>query len=162
MSSLNRRSFLCLPLALAACGFTPAYGPKGPAKELQGAIFAADPGDKNGFDLVERIEQQFGPPVMPRYDLTYVISVTSSGVGITPDNAITLYNLAGVVNWTLTERSTGARMTGGTVQSFTTYSASGLTISGLTAEDDASLRLMRILADQIVIRIIATSGDWAK
>jgi LPS-assembly lipoprotein len=162
MSSLDRRSLLLLPLALAACGFTPAYGPKGSAKHLQGAIHAVDPTDKNGFDLVERIEQQFGPPVDPRYDLTYQISVTSSGVGITPDNAITLYNLAGEVNWELIDRNSGDRLTGGMVQSFTTYSATGVTVSGLTAEDDAALRLMRILADQIVIRILATSSDWAK
>ena len=68
MSSLdrirpNRRSLLILPLALAACGFTPAYGPSGPAKHLQGAIHAIDPTDKNGFDLVERIEQNFGPHI---------------------------------------------------------------------------------------------------
>lgn len=158
---LNRRSLLILPLALAACGFTPAYGPKGPAKNLQGAIFAADPTNKNGFDLVERIEQQFGPPQAPRYDLSYQIDVQSSGVGITPDYSITLYNLAGTVAWTLTDRASGKTLTGGTVQSFTTYSASGSTVSGLTAEDDAALRLMRILGDQITQRIIATSGDWA-
>ena len=166
MSSLdrirpNRRSLLILPLALAACGFTPAYGPSGPAKHLQGAIHAIDPTDKNGFDLVERIEQNFGPATNPRYDLTYTIDVESSGVGITPDNAITLYNLAGEVNWQLIDRASGDRLTGGMVQSFTTYSATGSTVSGLTAEDDAALRLMRILADQITQRILATSGDWA-
>ena len=159
---LGRRGLLLLPLALAACGFSPAYGPSGPARALQGSIHAADPVDKNGFDLVERIEQQFGPPDLPRYDLAYQIKVTSSGVGITPDNAITLYNLAGEVTWQLTSRATGQALTGGMVQSFTTYSATGSTVSGLTAEDDAALRLMRILADQIAQRIVATSGGWVE
>ena len=47
MSSFNRRSILILPLALAACGFAPVYGPNGPARGLQGKIRVADPADKN-------------------------------------------------------------------------------------------------------------------
>ena len=41
-------------------------------------------------------------------------------------------------------------MAGGTVQSFTGYSATGSTVAGLTAKADAARRLMRILADQVV------------
>ena len=53
----------------------------------------------------------------------------------------------------------GARVTGGRVQSFTAYSATGSTVAGLAAEEDAGLRLMRILADQIVARLIAASAS---
>lgn len=162
MSSFNRRSLLILPLALAACGFAPAYGPSGPARGLQGLIRVADPTDKNGFDLVERLEEQLGRPAADRFDLTYTIRTTSQGVGITPDNAITRYNITGVIDWVLTDRAAGARVAGGTVQSFTSWSATGSTVAGLAAEEDAYLRLMRILADQIVLRIIATSGSWAQ
>ncbi len=84
------------------------------------------------------------------------------GVGITPDNAITRYNLNGAIDWTLTDRTTATRVTGGRVESFTSWSATGSTVAGLTAEEDARLRLMRILADQIVARLLATSGDWLK
>jgi LPS-assembly lipoprotein len=48
------------------------------------------------------------------------------------------------------------------VEGFTSYAATGSTVAGLSAEEDASLRLMRILADQIVSRMLASSGTWAR
>lgn len=157
MSSCNRRSLLLLPLALAACGFTPAYGPNGPAKGLQGTIRVADPTDKNGFDLVAALESHFGRPQNMVYDLAYTIRTKAEGTGIATDNSITRYNLVGQIDWTLSERATGERLTGGTVESFTSWSATGSTVAGLSAEEDAAQRLMQILADQIAARIIAAS-----
>jgi LPS-assembly lipoprotein len=110
---------------------------------------------------VERLEERLGRPAAPAYDLAYTITTTPVGVGITTENAITRYNLTGSVDWTLTNRATGARVAGGRVESFTSYSATGSTVAGLAAEEDAALRLMRILADQIVTRLIATAGQWA-
>lgn len=158
MSSFNRRFLLLAPLALAACGFTPAYAPGGGADKLFGTIWVQDPTDKNGFDLVERLEERLGRPDDIRYDLGYRITTEAVGVGITTDNQITRFNLKGVVDWTLTERATGARIAGGRVQNFTAYSATGSTVAGLAAEEDAAFRLMRILADQIVARLIAESA----
>ena len=156
----NRRLFLLTPLALAACGFTPAYGPSGPAQGIQSSIRVADPSDKNAFDLVERLEERLGRPKADRFDLTYTIKTTATGVGITPDNAITRYNLNGTIDWALTNRTTGTRVTGGQVKSFTSYSATGSTVAGFAAQEDAARRLMRILADQITARLLATSGTW--
>ena len=160
MSLFNRRSILLAPLVLAACGFTPAYGPGGPAAGINGTIRAADPTDKNAFDLVARLDQRLGRPNADRYDLSYTITTQPVGVGITPDNAITRYNLKGAVDWMLTDRGTGLRRAGGKVESFTSYSATGSTVAGLAAEEDAATRLMRILADQIGARLIASSSDW--
>jgi LPS-assembly lipoprotein len=162
MSSPDRRTFLLMLAApLAACGFTPAFAPGGPAAGLPGAIRAADPTDKNAFDLVERLEERLGRPEAAPYALTYAITTTPVGVGITPENAITRFNLTGAVDWTLTD-SSATRVTSGRAQSFTSYSATGSTVAGLAAEEDAAFRLMRILADQIVMELIATSGQWAR
>jgi LPS-assembly lipoprotein len=160
MSSFSRRSLLlCLPLA--ACGFAPAYGPGSAMAGLQGRVRVADPTDKNGFDLVERLEESFGRPEAPLYDLTYTITTTSDAVGITPEGTITRYTLSGQIAWALIRRADQARITGGSVDSFTAYSATGSTVAGLAAEEDAALRLMRLLADQIVTQLIATSASWA-
>ncbi|AWD22070.1 LPS assembly lipoprotein LptE [Fuscovulum blasticum] len=155
MSSYNRRFLLLSPLALAACGFTPAYAPGGAATALFGTVRAADPYDRNTFDFVERIEERLGRPQDVRYNLAYSISTGVAGVGVTTDNQITRYNLTGSVNYTLTDAASGQRVTGGRVQSFTAFAATGSTVAGLAAEEDAALRLMRILADQIVTRLIA-------
>jgi LPS-assembly lipoprotein len=160
MSSFSRRFVLLAPLGLAACGFTPAYAPGGGGDKLLGTIWVQDPSDKNGFDLVERLEERLGRPEGIRYDLAYTITTEAVGVGITTENEITRYNLKGVVEYSLTDRTSGARVAGGRVQNFTAYSATGSTVAGLAAEEDAALRLMRILADQIVARLIAASASF--
>jgi LPS-assembly lipoprotein len=160
MSSCNRRTLL-LFLPLAACGFAPAYGPGSAMAGLQGRVRVADPSDKNGFDLVERLEESLGRPDAPLYDLTYSVTTASEAVGITPEGTITRYTLSGEVTWALIRRADQARITGGSAESFTAYSATGSTVAGLAAEEDAALRLMRILADQIVTQLIATSASWA-
>jgi LPS-assembly lipoprotein len=159
MSSYSRRFVLFAPLALVACGFTPAYAPGGGADKLLGTIWVQDPTTKAGFDLVERLEERLGRPEDIRYDLGYTITTEAVGVGITTENQITRFNLKGVVDWTLTERASGAKVASGRVQNFTAYSATGSTIAGLAAEEDAAFRLMRILADQIVARLIAVSAQ---
>jgi LPS-assembly lipoprotein len=158
MSSYNRRFLLLTPLALVACGFTPAYAPGGAANKLTGAVRLADPTDKSGFDFVERMEERLGRTEVHRYDLAYNIVTEPVGVGITADNKITRYNLKGAIDYTLSDTGTGARIAGGRVQSFTSYAATGSTVAGLAAEEDASLRLMRLLADQIVSRLIAEAA----
>ena len=155
---LSRRFVLLAPLALAACGFTPALAPNGPATALLETVYVQDPTDKNGFDLVERLEERLGRPENPKYDLAYTIITETVGVGITTDNKITRYNLKGVIDYAMTDRASGARVTGGRVQNFTAYAATGSTVAVLAAEEDAALRLMRILADQIVARLIAASA----
>ncbi len=147
-----------MPLALAACGFTPAYAPGGAATKLMGAVRLADPTDKNAFDFVERIEERLGRTELHRFDLAYNIVTESVGVGITPDNRITRYNLKAAIDYTLSDTATGQRITGGRVQSFTSYAATGSTVAGLAAEENAAYRLMRLLADQIVTRLIAEAA----
>ncbi len=143
--------------ALAGCTFTPAYAPGGPAATLQGAVRVDSPDTKNGFDLVERLEERLGRPDAPRYNLSYRIETDRIGVGVTPENAITRYHLRGRVIWQLTDLA-GTKVTEGVADSFTAWSATGSTVAGLSAEEDAAYRLMRILADQMVTRLLASVG----
>jgi len=143
--------------ALAGCTFTPAYAPGGPAEALQGAVRVDSPDTKNGFDLVERLEERLGRPTDPRFKLAYQIKTDRIGVGVTTGNAITRYHLRGRVDWRLTDMA-GGSVTEGVAEGFTAWSATGSTVSGLAAEEDAGYRLMRILADQIVTRLLASVG----
>ena len=158
MSSLDRRSLILAPLALAACGFTPAYAPGGAATRLTGTVRAADPSDRNAFDFVERVEERLGRPQRHLYDLTYTIATETVGVGVTPDNQITRYNLKGAIDFALVDAASGVTVASGRVQSFTAFAATGSTVAGLAAEEDAGLRLMRLLADQVVARLIAEAA----
>lgn len=163
MSSSDRRTFLIAlaGLPLAACGFTPAYAPGGPAAGLMGQVRAEDPPNREAFDLVGRLEERLGTPSGgARYSLGYRIETREMGVAITPDNTITRYNITGSVAFTLKDAATGKVLTSGKVSNFTAYSATGTTVATLSAREDARHRLMVILADDIVTRLIASAGDW--
>jgi LPS-assembly lipoprotein len=147
---------------LAACGFSPALGPDGSAGALHDQIRIADPTNKNDFDLVERLEERLGRTGTGQYDLTYTITTRTAGVGIATDNTTTRFQLHGTVVWVLNERASTARLTGGTATSFTSWSATASTVAALSGEENAALRLMRVLADQITTQLIATSTTWAK
>lgn len=157
MSWLNRRAMLALPLALAACGFTPAFGPAGPATALRGTIALADTDSRDGFEFIKRMEDRIGRASAPRFDLGYSISTEKASLGFTTDGAITRYNLTGSVSWTLKNRATGDVLASGVEQNFTAWSATGVTIAAVNAESDANARLIRILADQVTQRLIALS-----
>lgn len=152
---------LALPIAVAACGFAPAYGTKGKAQVLVGSVRPADPTDKNSFDFVQHIEDRLGRSTQPIYHLAYTIKTDAIGAGITPDGAITRYTVKGGLDWTLTRLTDQARMAGGHIDAFTSYSATGSTVAGQTAQIDANLRLMRLLGDDLVMRLIADSSRFA-
>jgi LPS-assembly lipoprotein len=156
MSSFSRRSVLVL-LALGGCGFTPALGTGGPARQLLGTVRAQDPKDQQDFDFVASFEDRLGRPDVVLYDLSYSIVTASEGVAVTGEGAITRYNLTGEVDWTLVRTGDGVRIAGGREDSFTSYSATGSTVAGLTAKEDAARRLMVILADQIVARLMVAA-----
>lgn len=160
MWSCNRRAALLGLAALAGCGFTPAYGPGSPVAGLLDRVEIDAPGDKNAFDLVERLEERLGRAQAPAWRLSYRIGVESVSRTITPTNAITRYNLNGVADFTLRDLASDRVVASGTVRTFTSYSASGTPVATLASESDAGVRLMRLLADQIVTRLIATSGEW--
>ena len=159
--SFFRRAFLIAALSvLAACGFAPVYAPGGAGDGLRGAILVAEPGNRNAFTFVARLEQRLGQPQNPPYALAYAIRTRVDGVGITPEQETTRYNLFGAVDYTVTDQASSTVVTSGTVNNFTGYSATSLIVGTQSVTRDANERLMVILADQIVTRLIATSPDW--
>ncbi len=162
MSSSDRRHFLVLAavLPLATCGFRPAYGPGGTARGLLDQVMIDAPADRNGFDLVERLEERLGRTKTPAYTLGYRIETAEVGLGITPDDTTTRYNVNGSVAFVLRDASSGHELSSGKLSTFTAYSATGTVVATESARADAYRRLMRLLADQIVTRLLATSADW--
>lgn len=164
MWSSDRRSFLLLigAASLAGCGFTPAFGPKGGAAGLLGRVETDMPKTPDDFALVRRISERLGPVEKPRYRLSYTVTTDVLGQAITPDGATTRYSLTGQVDYTLHDAGSDAVLLAGKVSSFTSWSASGTVVATSSAEDDAHRRLMRILADQIVTRLLAQAGTLPK
>ena len=148
--------FLVASLALCACGFTPVYGTGGTGTALQGRIEVNEPSSRNGFLLTQRLEERLGRTETPEYKLTVNVRSFTEDLAVDSEGTISRFNLIGAANYSLVDQTSGQVLSSGTVNNFTSYSASGTTVSQLSAERDAQERLMVLLADQITIRLLST------
>lgn len=154
---MSLRSLIAIAaLALAGCAMTPAYGPGGSGTALHGQVQLRAPGDLDSFAMNRRLTERLGPEQAASYALDYRLKTASVAQGITPDEVTTRHSLNGTADFALTEIASGRVITQGRVSSFTSYSSIGTTIATTTAERDAHERLMVMLADQIVTRLLAT------
>ncbi|TRD19833.1 LPS assembly lipoprotein LptE [Palleronia caenipelagi] len=168
--SWSRRSLIFAAGGLAACGFTPVYGPEGAADGISGLIAIAPPRDEPGYIFVRRMEERIGRAKGARYELNAEIEVEEEGLGITPGRDTTRIRLAGTIVYTLRDMATGQQVWQGRATNFTGYSTpvvdqSRVSIAGnpvtvRAAERDALDRLMTILADQVTGQLLATAPDW--
>jgi len=156
MSLYKRRSLLALPLALAACGFSPVYGTDGTGTKLRAQVLVEEPSTQEGYLLTRNMETRLGRSGSnARYILSYTITTKEDGLAISESDETTRYNIIGKVAYSLQDTTTGTVVTSGNVENFTAYSATGTTVATLAAEQDALERLMVILADQITTRLYA-------
>jgi LPS-assembly lipoprotein len=158
MSLFNRRFLLGLSaaVALAACGFTPVYGPDGTATELRGRVLIDAPSEEHSYMLVRDLEQILGQPKAPIYQLSYALHTATQDQAVTEEGDITRYSIVGWVDYTLRESGTETIVASGKINNFTGYSATGDAVETLASERDAYARLMNILADQLAIQLYST------
>ena len=163
MSSSDRRTFLTLlaTAPLAACGFTPVYGPGGAGNALRDRLRIEPPDTRLGFVLVSRLEDRLGRARAPTHVLTYDIATSDRGLAITGANDITRINITGTVTFRVTEGGSDVQVQAGEVSTFTAYSTTGSPVSTAAARRDAEDRLMTALADQLVSRLFAGAESWA-
>ena len=160
MSSFNRRTVLCgAALCLTVGGFTPAFGRTGGTTRLDGAILMDEPKTEPAYQLTRRIEDRLGRNSNARFGLSYSIDLTEASVTKTANNINTRYNILGEITYALRDLDSGAVVTSGKVNNFTSYSTSGTTVATQAAEKDARDRLMSILGDQIITRLIVAAPD---
>jgi LPS-assembly lipoprotein len=155
-----RRAALLALLALlgaAACGFQPAYGPGGAGAALRGRVGVEAPATPDGFALRARLEDRLGPvasaSAAPAATLAAALAVEVEAAAVTPDGAITRYVLEGRAPWRLVAPD-GAVLAEGEAAGFTGYSATGSTVATAAAAADARDRLMVLLADDILARLL--------
>lgn len=154
----DRRTFLiAIAAALSGCGFTPAYGPSGPARKLLGQITVDAPENRDEQLLVQNLETRLGRTLTGRYELGYTLSFIEERMAVSGDNITSRFNIVGSIAYTLRDVATEKVLTSGKVNSFTGYSTTSSTVATLASERDARERLAVILSDQIVTRLIAAS-----
>lgn len=158
MWSCDRRRWVVVATALllSACGFAPAYGPGGTADALTRNIAISTPETRLDYLLAQQIERRLGRATSADYLLDVQITTNEERIAVTNASITRRFELIGSADYTLTDMA-GREITAGNVRSFTGYSATGTTVATSAARDDAQERLMTILADQIVTRLIAAA-----
>lgn len=129
---------------------------------MRGTILVSEPKDRNGFNLTRRLEERLGQAQAPAYLLSVALELSEDDIAITPAQEITRYNVVGRASFVVRDADSDALLFTGTADTFTSYGATGTTVSTQTARQDAYDRLMVALADQIVTRLIASAGAWAE
>ncbi|MBV7394346.1 LPS assembly lipoprotein LptE [Mameliella sediminis] len=151
MWSCNRRTFLVSPLALAACGFTPVYGPQGGGTALQNAVTLPEPANQASYAFNRRFEERLGRAgAGAPYSLDLRIQTDEQDMGSTSAGSTTRYRLVGRVFYSLVDTATGQTLFESRTNAFTGYSTTGSTVATRAAENDARGRLMVLLADQVI------------
>ncbi|MCC5968607.1 MAG: hypothetical protein JJU15_01500 [Pararhodobacter sp.] len=151
----DRRAFL-LGLAslagVAGCRFTPVYAPGGAGQVLQGAVRADDPTRREEFQFVAALEERLGRPDAPRYALSYRIGRRFLG------GDTSRMQVLGTLQYVLTDIATGAEIAEGRVDGDAGFSTTATQLAEQAAAEDAELRLMRMLADSVVLRLLTVPG----
>ena len=88
------------------------------------------------------------------------LRLRNEGIGFTPDEAITRFNVEGQARYQLLEISSGLTVKTGEAQNFTSYSATSTQFATEAARRDAIDRLMISLADQITAELLLTAPEW--
>lgn len=150
MWSSDRRKFLVLLAAgsLAACGFSPAMAPGGSGHKLWEQVEVAAPYNADTFDLVAYLEQRLGRSKGARYKLNW--QVNTSLVEVANRDL-----LRGTLTYSLVELSTGKTVTSGDVENFAVGTDTGDILASVSSQQDGRRRLMVMLADQLVARLMA-------
>lgn len=160
MSLSDRRAVLAGlgALALAGCGFRPAYAPGGTGTALQGRVQARDPASRSEFQFLSAFEERLGRPERPYFMLGYDIAVTRIEGGNIQGFGATRILLSGQLDYRLdAPAGPGAVATAaeGRVTVETAFSTTATQLAAQTAEEDAEARLMRMLADALADRLLA-------
>ncbi|MEM9307264.1 MAG: LPS assembly lipoprotein LptE [Pseudomonadota bacterium] len=155
MSSFSRRTVMLAPLAIAACGYTPVYGTGGTGTVLQNNVIVVEPRNENTYLVTKRIEERLGRSQAATYVLTLNVVTSRQALAVNSESNINRFNLVGVARYSLVEQASGRVVTSGQVNNFTGSSASGTTAETLAATRDAQRRLMTLLADQVVVKLLS-------
>lgn len=117
----------------------------------------ATPATPAGYRLRSRLEDRLGRAERPTWGLAVDLDVAEEATAIAADGSQTRFTLLGRARWRLIDAE-GAAVAAGEERAFTAYSTTATTVATDAAAEDARDRLATMLADQLVIRLLAVAG----
>jgi LPS-assembly lipoprotein len=146
------------PLALPACGWTPLYADPetGPASEELRAIKVDPIADRIGQRLEIALRSSLNPtgePTPLRYRLRTTLAVYLNNLGVESQGLGTLGKLDVYATYLLSDLQSGSSLLNNTVHVFNTFDLNPNQYSTVVGEDDAAVRCVAELDQEIVTRL---------
>ncbi|WP_010140589.1 LptE family protein [Oceanicola sp. S124] len=139
---------------VSACGFSPVYAPVGPASRLYGRTALPEPNSEESYQLIRELEGRLGRASSPDFALDLALRLSESRLAVTVENTATRIRVSGRLTYTLRD-AMDRELAKGEVTNFTGYSATGSTVATQAAKADARARLVVILSDLLITRLVA-------
>ena len=143
-----------MSMGLPSCGFTSVYGEGSSAPETLENVMLEDPTSRNEQLFLMAVEQRLPRPSNPKYKVKYRIELSYTGA-----NEIGVQNVQifGRVVSKFVDQNTSAVKFTFNVESFTSYSNDiGSNLQQIERKN-AEERLMQILADKFITRLMIQS-----
>jgi LPS-assembly lipoprotein len=146
------------PLGLCGCGWAPLYGDPetGPASEELRAIKVAPISERIGQRLEIALRNSLNPtgePTTPRYILRTSLSVALGNLGIQSQGLGTLGQLDVFADYTLSDLQNGSQLLANRVHVANSFDLNPNQYSTIVAEDDAAVRSVVELDQEIMARL---------
>lgn len=152
--TLKRQSvfLLLFSLGAASCGFTPVYAPDSEAPAKLAEISVAPPSNSRAsYILVAELENRIGRNLNGDKRLEHNLSLAIDNTGLF--NLSGRAQLIGSITYSVVSNKDGRSFYSGSVDNFVTFVTDSRTTS--SPFDDALERLLSILADQILTKLMA-------
>ena len=146
------------PLGLCGCGWAPLYGDTetGPASEELRAIKVAPISERIGQRLEIALRNSLNPtgePTTPRYLFRTNLSVALGNLGIQSQGLGTLGQLDVFADYTLSDLQSGSQLLANRVHVANSFDLNPNQYSTIVAEDDAAVRSVVELDQEIMARL---------
>jgi hypothetical protein len=146
------------PLGLCGCGWAPLYGDTetGPASEELRAIKVAPISERIGQRLEIALRNSLNPtgePTTPRYIFRTSLSVALGNLGIQSQGLGTLGQLDVFADYTLSDLKSGSQLLANRVHVANSFDLNPNQYSTIVAEDDAAVRSVVELDQEIMARL---------
>ena len=153
-----RSAVVLLVAVLAGCGFQPLYGTTADgsvAADLERVRIALI-SDRLGQELHNALRDRMnrgGQPARPLYRLEIGVSESTRRLAIRKDETTARANLLVSAIFRLVDAETGAPLMTGMARATSSYNVLDSDFGTLSAERDAQTRAVRVLADEITVRV---------
>lgn len=164
MSLFSRRKLLLgmLAVPVAGCGFTPIHRSGGAANALRGNIYFNLIDSRQGFVLLERLEQRFGSAgTSARFKAKLDLIFEEEELVLTVATGLNRNTLKGYLKISVVDAQSGDEVFSDKLRDQLGYSSSEQTIVTAANKREAYDRLTLALADQAVVRLSSTAESWA-